>query len=183
MSDELSTRARQADTTERAVDSPRGRDHEQPSRDLADLRIVADYQFGAGAGDALFPPGEAIEIRRSTGGRPRQLYAGEHRLASYGTDGRFRLAIAGGRRLHEELDAPANRVVVGDESEPFVRDGSNTFAKFVTEVDSQIRPGDELLVVHERGDLLAVGRAELSANGMTAFNSGMAVKVRAGVDD
>jgi len=74
-------------------------------------------------------------------------------------------------------------VTVGDESEPFVREGSNTFAKFVSAVDSQVRPGDEVLVVHERGELLAVGRAELSADGMTAFNSGMAVKVRAGVDD
>jgi len=26
------------------------------SEDLADLRTSADYQFGAGAGEALFPP-------------------------------------------------------------------------------------------------------------------------------
>jgi len=74
-------------------------------------------------------------------------------------------------------------VVVGDESEPFVREGKNTFAKFVDEVDPEIRPGDEVLVVHERGELLAVGRAELSADGMVDFDSGMAVKVREGVDD
>jgi len=42
---------------------------------------------------------------------------------------------------------------------------------------------NELLVVHERGDLLAVGRAELSANAMADFETGMAVKVREGVDD
>ena len=171
MSDELSAQATR---------QPGG---EAPARDLDDLRTVADYQFGVTAGRTLFPPGEPIEIRRSTGGRPRQLYAGDSRLASYGTDGRFTLAIEGGRRLHDGLAPPANRVTVGDESEPFVREGSNTFAKFVSAVDSQVRPGDEVLVVHERGELLAVGRAELSADGMTAFNSGMAVKVRAGVDD
>ena len=153
-----------------------------PAREIDALRTVADYQFGAGAGTILFPTDETFEIRRSTGGRPRQVHTDDARLVSYGVDGRFTLGIAGGRRLLD-LPAPANRVVVGDESEPFVREGENTFAKFVGEVDPAVRPGDEVLVVHERGDLLAVGRAELSADGMVDFDSGMAVKVREGVDD
>jgi len=153
-----------------------------PARDIAALRTVADYQFGAGAGTTLFPTDERFEIRRSTGGRPRQVHTEDTRLVSYGVDGRFTLGIAGGRRLLD-LPAPANRVVVGDESEPFVRDGKNVFAKFVGAVDPAVRPGDEVLVVHERGELLAVGRAELSADGMADFDSGMAVKIREGVDD
>ena len=157
-------------------------DGRSPARDIDALRTVADYQFGAGAGQALFPTDERFEIRRSTGGRPRQVHTDDARLVSYGVDGRFTLGIAGGRRLLE-LPAPANRVVVGDESEPFVRDGKNVFAKFVGAVDPAIRPGDEVLVVHERGELLAVGRAELSADGMADFDSGMAVKIREGVDD
>ncbi|WP_253737941.1 PUA domain-containing protein [Halohasta salina] len=159
-----------------------GADGSTPARDIDALRTVADYQFGAGAGTTLFPTDERFEIRRSTGGRPRQVHTDDARLVSYGVDGRFTLGIAGGRRLLD-LPAPANRVVVGDESEPFVRDGKNTFAKFVSEVDPAVRPGDEVLVVHERGELLAVGRAELSADGMADFDSGMAVKVREGVDD
>ncbi|XVH30831.1 PUA domain-containing protein [Haloferacaceae archaeon DSL9] len=150
------------------------------TKDLRALRVVADYQFGAGAGDGLFPPGEAITIRRSTGGRPRQLLADGERLVSYGTDGRFTLGVAGGKRLAETLPAPAYRVVVGDESEPFIREGRNAFAKFVTEADPAIRPGDEVLVVHERGDVLGVGRAELSAAAMIDFRTGMAVKIREG---
>jgi len=157
-------------------------DGSSPARDIDALRTVADYQFGAGAGTTLFPTDERFEIRRSTGGRPRQVHTDDARLVSYGVDGRFTLGIAGGRRLLE-LPAPANRVVVGDESEPFVRDGKNVFAKFVGAVDPAIRPGDEVLVVHERGELLAVGRAELSADGMADFDSGMAVKMREGVDD
>ena len=153
------------------------------ARGLAALRTIADYQFGATAGAALFPPDEAIEIRRSSSGRPRQLVADGNRLVSYGVDGRFTLGIAGGRRLAAAFDAPRCRVVVGDDSEPFVREGKNAFAKFVQRVDPEIRPGDELLIVHERGDLLAVGRAELSAAAMADFDSGMAVTVREGVDD
>jgi uncharacterized protein with predicted RNA binding PUA domain len=148
--------------------------------DVAALRTVADYQFGAGAGDALFPDSEDFDVRRSRSGRPRQVHADEGRLVSVGRDGRFTLGLAGGRRLAAALDHPTVRVVVGDESEPYVRDGRNVFAKFVAEADPEVRAGDELLVVHRDGDLLAVGRAELDAGAMTDFDTGMAVSVREG---
>jgi uncharacterized protein with predicted RNA binding PUA domain len=148
--------------------------------ELARLRTVADYQFGAGAGTALFPPDGDLTVSHSTGGRPRQVRADAGRIVSYGTDGRFTLGLEGGRRLLAALDAPRARVVVGDESEPFVRDGKNAFAKFVREVDSAVRPGDEVAVVLGDDTLLAVGRAELSADAMRDFESGAAVYVRAG---
>ena len=93
------------------------------------------------------------------------------------------LGLAGGRCLLSAFDEPRHRVVVGDESEPFVREGRNTFAKFVQRADPDIRPGDETLVVHETGDLLAVGRAELPGHGMADFETGMAVAVRQGADN
>ncbi|WP_435360936.1 PUA domain-containing protein [Haloarchaeobius sp. DFWS5] len=151
--------------------------------DAPDLRTLADYQFGRGSGTALFPPAEALTVKRTSSGRPEQIIADAGRVVSYGTDGRFTLGIEGGHRLHEALDAPTGRVVVGDDSEPFVRDGKNVFAKFVREADSQIRPGDEVLVVHYEGHLLAVGRAELAAEAMQDFDSGMAVNVRDGADE
>lgn len=147
--------------------------------DLASLRTVANYQFGAGAGTALFPPEEDLTVRRSSGGRPRQVVAEEGRIVSYGTDGRFTLGLEGGRRLFDARSG-AYIVTVGDESEPFVREGRNVFAKFVADVDSAVRPRDEVAVVHRSGEVLAVGRAELSADAMLAFETGMAVKVREG---
>jgi uncharacterized protein with predicted RNA binding PUA domain len=151
---------------------------------MASLRTVADYQFGAGAGAALFPSDEDVRVRRTSSGRPQQVYdAADDRLVSFGTDGRFTLGIAGGRRLAATLDPPACRVTVGDESEPYVRDGSNAFAKFVTDADPEIRGGDEVLVVGEDGDILGVGRAELDAAAMLDFDSGMAVKIRDGAGD
>ncbi len=146
--------------------------------DLPALRITADYQFGAGAGTALFPPEEDLEVRHSSSGRPQQVHADGRRLVTYATDGRFTLGLAGGSRIADALESPAGRVIVGDESEPFVRDGKNVFAKFVGDVDPDVRAGDEVLVTHENGDLLAVGRAELDADAMSDFDTGMAVKVR-----
>ncbi|MFC7166523.1 PUA domain-containing protein [Halospeciosus flavus] len=153
---------------------------------LPELRTLADYQFGAGVGAALFPDDDEYEVDRSKTGRPRQVatVAGDERrrLVSLGTDGRFTLGLAGGERIVDALDAPGGRVVVGDESEPFVREGKNVFAKFVAAVDPQIRPSDEVAVVHEDGDVLAVGRAELDAAAMRDFDTGMAVLVREGAD-
>jgi uncharacterized protein with predicted RNA binding PUA domain len=146
------------------------------------LRTIADYQFGAGSGAVLFPPDESLEVTHSTGGRPRQVRAAAGRLVSYGVDGRFTLGLEGGRRLVAASVAPVARVVVGSESEPYVREGKNVFAKFVSDVDEDVRPRDEVAVVHADGDLLAVGRAELAADAMRAFESGVAVKVRAGAD-
>ncbi|ELZ28623.1 PUA domain-containing protein [Halorubrum distributum] len=157
---------------------------------LADLRTAADYQFGAGAGEALFPPDDALTVRRSSGGRPRQVIDGDvddtpgssegDRLVSYGTDGRFTLGLAGGKRIAEALPEPRHRMVVGEESEPFVREGRNAFAKFVTAADDGIRPGDEVLVVDESGAIFGVGRAELSGVEAEALGSGVAVKTRDG---
>jgi uncharacterized protein with predicted RNA binding PUA domain len=165
--------------------------------DLPRLRTVADYQFGPGVGAVLFPDDEQLEIKRSSSGRPQQVVADAGRLVTYGTDGRFTLGLAGGRRVAAALEPPAGRVVVGDESEPFVRDGKNVFAKFVSAVGPEVRPGDEVAVVHEdspdpgstgsgtaSGDgLLGVGRAELSADAMADFDTGMAVMVREGASE
>ncbi len=161
---------------------------------IPQLRTVADYQFGAGAGQALFPPAENLDIRRSTSGRPQQVLASEGRIVSYTVDGRFTLGLEGGRRLSNAFQVPRCRVVVGTESAPFVSDGKNAFAKFVSRVDPDTRPGDEVLVclddpgddgdeatTAEPGALLAVGRAELAAGAMLDFETGMAVKVRDGV--
>ncbi|WP_435344786.1 PUA domain-containing protein [Haloarchaeobius sp. HRN-SO-5] len=153
------------------------------SKDTPALRTLADYQFGQGAGAALFPASDDLTVRRTTSGRPEQVLADGKRLVSHTVDGRFTLGLAGGRRLLDALDAPSVRVVVGDESEPFVRDGKNVFAKFVQAVDPAVRPGDEVAVVHDDGSLLAVGRAELDAESMLAFDTGMAVFVRSGAGD
>lgn len=147
--------------------------------DIGLLRTVANYQFGAGAGAALFSGETDLSLTRTGSGRPRQVHASDGRLVTYGTDGRLRLGLAGGRRLHEEWSETGYSVVVGSESVPHVRAGRNAFAKFVRRADSAVRPRDEVLVEHD-GELLAVGRAELAGEAMLAFDTGMAVDVREG---
>ncbi|WP_331235928.1 PUA domain-containing protein [Natronorarus salvus] len=153
---------------------------DEPFEEVPRLRRIADYQFGTGAGEALFS-GE-LSVTRSSSGRPVQVIAPEGRLVTFGQDGRFTLGIAGGERLRSALSHPRYRVVVNEESEPFVRDGKNAFSKFVLETDPEIRGGDEVLVVNDSDSLLAVGRAELDSRAIADFETGMAVKVREGAD-
>lgn len=148
--------------------------------EIPQLRTIADYQFGAGAGTALLADPESIDVRRSTSGRPRQLLAPDGRLATLGGDGRFTLGFAGGRRLHDALPSPDYRLRVDGESEPFVRDGENAFAKFVTDADPTVRPYDEVLVLDAAGALIGVGRAELAGAAMLDFERGVAVSIREG---
>lgn len=145
-----------------------------------DLRAVARYQFGEGAGEALLGPVDGATRRRT--GRVDRLYAGGDRVATLTTAGRFTLGLAGGRALHAGLEAPSWRVTVDPEAAPFVAAGETAFAKFVDGADPRVRPHDEVLVVDGEDRLLAVGRATLSASAMVAFERGAAVDVRGGVD-
>ncbi len=140
------------------------------------LKTMADYQFGEGAGDALFS-GD-VDTRRSSSGRVTQVFRGDDRLVSAGVDGRFTLSMEGARRLHEKFEPPRLRVQFGEESLPYVRDGRNGFAKFVRTVDDRVRSRDEVLVTGPDDELVATGRAELSAAEMEDFDSGVAVFVR-----
>lgn len=143
------------------------------------IRTTADYQFGSGAGQSLFPDRTELRVRRTRSDRISQVHTEETRLVTQRTDGRFTLSVAAGRRLLAAQAPLNNCVTVGNESVPYVKDGKNAFAKFVTDVDDEVRDGDEVLVVND-DELLGVGRAELSADAMRAFRTGMAVKIREG---
>lgn len=143
---------------------------------MREARRIADYQFGGGAGEALFR--DAVEFRTSRSGRTRQVIDEGERVATLKASGRFTLGELGARRLHEVFEAPRLRVEFGEESVPYLEDGKNGFAKFVRCVDAGVRARDEVLVTGPGDELLASGRAELSAGEMLDFDIGMAVLVR-----
>lgn len=148
---------------------------------LRRVRTIADYQFGSGVGEVLFP--EECEFQLSTTGRVRQITLDGKRLATVrAQDGRLTLGIPGGTRLMQVLGSPASRVTIREDVAEFVAKGKNAFAKHVVSADAGIRTGDEVLVVTGADELLATGAAMLSGVEMLAFNYGVAVKVRQGRD-
>jgi uncharacterized protein with predicted RNA binding PUA domain len=146
---------------------------------LRRARVIADFQFGRGAGAALFP--DDCTFLLSNTGRIRQVLHGSERIATVrAQDGRLTLGIAGARRLHAFLAPPSYRVVVKNDVAGFIAQGKNAFAKHVAAADPEIRADEEVLVVNETGDLLATGIAMLSGREMREFKYGVAVQVRKG---
>jgi uncharacterized protein with predicted RNA binding PUA domain len=146
---------------------------------LQKIRAIADYQFGRGVGEVLFPEQVHISFSRKTG-RIRHIYLDTALLATLRpTDGFFSLAIAGARRILKAENFHS-WVEIDDEVGDFVAQGRSAFAKHVVECDDEIRAAEEVVVVDGRHEVLAVGRAVLTGKEMKAFERGVAVRVRHG---
>ncbi|WP_336002235.1 archaeosine synthase subunit alpha [Halorientalis halophila] len=131
------------------------------------IRAIADYQFGDGAGDALFS-----ELR--TESRYPKLRVtdddGEQLAAMVPEYGVLSLTLAGGRRWVES-EAPVKRV----EIDAFVPHGS-VLAPGVVDASEDIRPGDEVVI--EGPSAFGVGRAAMSGPEMVQSTRGIASEVR-----
>ena len=141
--------------------------YRKSTREANTIRAVADYQFGAGAGDELFP-----DIQ--TPGRYPQLRAespdGEQLAALAQQYGVLSLTVAGARRWVES-DVPTKTV----EIDPFVPHGS-VLAPGITDASDDIRVGDDVVVAGDAA--FGVGRAEMSGPEMQDSTRGIAVQMR-----
>ncbi len=70
---------------------------------------------------------------------------------------------------------------MNEESSKFIREGGTAFCKHVIDADPEIRAYDEVILVDEKDNLLATGKAMLSCDEMKIFEHGVAVKVRCGL--
>lgn len=147
---------------------------------LQRIRSVADYQFGRGVGERLFPETVEIQFSKATG-RIRYVNLNGERLATLRpTDGLFSLSITAARHLVEGSGLAQCLVTVRSDVSEFVAEGGDVFAVHVIKVDDAVHAKDEVIVVDEAGKVVAVGRAALSSSEMLAFKTGVAVKVRHG---
>ncbi|PSP95947.1 tRNA-ribosyltransferase, partial [Halobacteriales archaeon QS_4_62_28] len=137
------------------------------------LRAVADYQFGAGAGDAIF--GEDLTAE---GTYPQLRAHGERTGDSQGEQlaaltqqyGVLGLTIAGARRWVDS-GVPVKRVEIDD----FVPHGS-VLAPGIIDASDAIRVGDEVVV--EGPSAFGVGRAQMPGPAMADATRGVACQVR-----
>lgn len=144
------------------------------------IRTIADFQFGVGAGDALFPDDVDIEYSHSTG-RIRYINLHGQRLATLRpTDGLLSLSTDAAQVLATNMPSIKCFVTVRQDIAKFVADGGDVFAAHVVAVDPEVHAKDEVIVRDEEEHVVAVGRAFLSAAEMLAFKTGVAVKVRHG---
>lgn len=153
---------------------------------LAELRKlvgVANYQFGAGVGHALFNNQVRIERSRRTG-RIRHIYRDGKLIATLRpTDGYLALTPNGAHILLSKIKNLRNLVVVQTDVSDVVKGGGDVFAKHVVRSDASIRPAEEVIVTDEQKALVGVGSAVLNGHEMMHLRRGVAVKLRKGVDE
>jgi uncharacterized protein with predicted RNA binding PUA domain len=153
---------------------------ENVENQLARVRAIADYQFGKGVGAKLFPENIQMQLSPRTG-RIRFITLNGERLATLRpTDSLFSLSIKAAKFIAENCAYAKCFVTVQSDVSKFIAEGGDVFAVHVVRVDEEIRAKEEVIVRDEGGEVLAVGRALLSSAEMTAFKTGVAVKVRHG---
>lgn len=148
--------------------------------ELRRIRAIADYQFGSGSGAALFS--DEVEVERSKNtGKLRFVRLHGVLLASLrASDSLFTLTIVGAERLLSGMPGLGYTVTVMDDVSEFPSNGKNVFAKHVVAAGEDIRPGDEVVILNSKKEVLAVGRALLNSEEMLAFGTGVAVRTRRG---
>ena len=144
------------------------------------IRSIADYEYGKGIGELIFPDNVQIEYSHNTG-RIRYISLNGKRIATLRpTDGRLSLSISTARDIAKNAPTAHCFVTIRQDISKFVAEGGDVFAAHIVNVDPEIHAKDEVIVLDEKGHVMAVGRAFLSANEMMAFKTGVAVKVRHG---
>jgi uncharacterized protein with predicted RNA binding PUA domain len=145
------------------------------------LVMLLDYLFGRGVSTALPRRGLRYEYSRRTK-RLRRVYVADQLFCTIRPDGSPALTLFGASVLVRKRAFRPNCLVVQQGVEPFISEGRSVFCKHVIECGERIRPAAEVAVLDVHGQLLAVGRALLSAEMIRAFKVGVAVKVRHGRD-
>jgi archaeosine synthase len=142
----------------------------EPRTSLRELvSATADFQFGTGAGGLLVP--EKAKLK----GKPYKMVLchvdGEQVCSYVAESGSLSLTIEGGKRI-----ASLGRYWVRLEAKSVK--GGSIFAVGIQEADDAIRPGDEVIVVNNNDEVIAVGRSEMSGREMCELNRGRAVSLR-----
>ena len=148
-------------------------------QEIEELRYIAGLQFGVGG--EFVPEGAVGEFSKNTLKLRRVIVDDKPYLSIRASDYRFNLHIPSGLVLNRLLPQPRLRVYVMERYSEFVASGGNVFCKHVVMADPDIRPEDEVLVVDEKGNLLAVGRAVKPGWEMVFYKWGEAVRIRQGV--
>jgi predicted RNA-binding protein (TIGR00451 family) len=148
------------------------------------LKGISDYQFGPEITEVLFNEEEKINFKRSKNtGKIKYIYYNDTLILSLRpTNGFFSISLTAGERIIKSIKPPKMRAVVLNEISPFIKEGRNVFCKHIVEIDENLRPKDEIIIVNQNDELLAVGKLEVPVPYVKTFTRGVGIKVRKGAD-
>ena len=146
------------------------------------IRAISDYQFGPAITDVLFDNTDKIRLIFSKNtGKMKHIYEKDNILLNFRPKiGLFTLTFHSASKIISELPIPKMRAVVLNDISEFIRKGRNVFCKHLQEIDIKLRPLDEVIVVNQEDEILAIGRLSMPIPYIKAFNTGIAINVRKG---
>ncbi|MFW9936305.1 MAG: PUA domain-containing protein [Candidatus Thorarchaeota archaeon] len=150
---------------------------------LRKARGITDYQFGSVITDILFSDEKKItfEFSKNTGKIKHIRFEDKIILNFRPNNGFFTLTLFSAKKIIESLEKPTLRAIVLSEISEFIKKGRNVFCKHIIDIDDNLRPLDEVIVVNQEDELLAIGRLMIPVPYVKSFKSGIAINVRKGV--
>jgi predicted RNA-binding protein (TIGR00451 family) len=150
---------------------------------LRKIKAISDYQFGQSITDLLFEDENEIRVEFSKNtGKIKHVYNKENLLLNLRpTNGFFTLTLFAANKIIKHIPAPRLRAIVLSEISEYIKKGRNVFCKHVVAIDENLRALDEVIVVNQENELLAIGRLLIPVPFVQNFKTGVAIKVRKGV--
>jgi len=150
---------------------------------LRKVKSISDYQFGQSITDILFEDEKEIKIEfsKNTGKIKHVFYRDELLLNLRPTNGFFTLSLFSAEIIIKNIPKPRLRGIVMNEISDFIKIGRNVFCKHITDIDDNLRPSDEIIVVNQADEILAIGKLVIPVPYVRSFKTGIAIKVRKGI--
>ncbi|MBD3254909.1 MAG: pseudouridine synthase, partial [Candidatus Lokiarchaeota archaeon] len=148
------------------------------------IKAISDYQFGPEITDVLFANPKKISILKSknTGKIKYIRYDSEHLLTLRPSNGLFTINFQAASLIRTHCAPPKLRAIVLTEISEFIKQGRNVFCKHVIDIDKNLRPLDEVIIVNQEDELLAIGKLKIPVLYVKSFDRGVAIKVRKGIN-
>ncbi|MFP3144134.1 MAG: PUA domain-containing protein [Caldisphaera sp.] len=139
---------------------------------LETIKTILSYQFDYKVAEAFIKKPLKVSIRL---GKIRYIYLGEKRIMTLRpTDFGFTLDIESGKIILENSEYPKYRVVV--------KEGVNYLGDVmgidVIDADPTIKPGDEVVIINNKGEILGIGKGRVPGFIMKSIGKGEAVRIR-----
>ena len=148
------------------------------------VKAISDYQFDPEITDILFRNKEDLHIERSKNtNKIRYIYLKDKILLTLRpSNGLFTLSLLSAKLIIKNTKSPKLRAIVSSEVSEFIKEGRSVFCKHVIDIDENLRPMDEVIVVDQNDELLAIGRLKIPITYVKTFKNGVAIKVRRGIN-
>ncbi len=149
---------------------------------LRKIKSISNYQFGNDITDILFKNEDGIRIERSKNtNKIRYIYSDNDLMLNLRpTNGFFTLSLFSAKKIIINTSPPRLRAIVLNEISEFIKKGRNVFCKHIVDIDHDLRPLDEVIVVDQNDTLLAIGKLKIPITYVKTFKRGIAINTRKG---